>query len=213
MLGGLFLCYEGFEKVLHLFAHEAKPSTAAAQPQDARALEDEKVAGAIRTDFILSAEIMAIALATIESPDIVTRGVVLGAVGLFITIAVYGAVVLIVKADDFGLWLAKRGGVLAPFGRLLVAGMPPFLSLLSLVGTAAMLWVGGEILVHGLAHFGITAPEHVMQAAKDAAKEAVPQAGAVLAWFAGASVAAVKGLLAGAAVALLLWPVKTMRGA
>jgi predicted DNA repair protein MutK len=169
VLGGLFLCYEGAEKVLEaVFPHAAHGHEAAAgvAPTDPVALENAKVAGAIRTDFILSAEIMAIALATLPQASLLMQAVVLAVVGLGITVLVYGAVALIVKADDAGVALAARGGALAPLGRALVRGMPPFLKLLSVVGTAAMIWVGGGIVIHGLEAFGIHAPGHLLHAAE-----------------------------------------------
>ncbi len=203
MLGGFYLSYEGFEKVLHWVSHEAAPTAVAAEEApDAQALEDRRVAGAIRTDFILSAEIMAIALASITVPDLLTKALVLAAVAILLTAVVYGAVALIVKADDFGVALARRGGPISrPVGRALVRGMPPFLQVLSVVGTLAMLWVGGGILVHGLAAYGISGPEHWIHALSDAARSA-PVAGEALAWLAGAFGAAIAGLIAGAAVAV-----------
>jgi predicted DNA repair protein MutK len=171
------------------------------------ALEDEKVAGAIRTDFILSAEIMAIALASIEAPDIVTRAIVLAAVAILITVAVYGVVALIVKADDLGVRLAQRNGALSgPVGRALVYGMPPFLELLSLIGMLAMLWVGGGILIHGLAEFGITQPEHFIHAIAEGAAALLPPAGDVIAWVVTATGAGIVGLVAGAITAAV-WAV------
>ena len=170
-----------------------------------KAVEDAKVSGAIRTDFILSAEIMAIALASITAPDLVTQAVVLAAVGVVITVAVYGVVALIVKADDLGVRLARRGGVISgPVGRALVHGMPPLLEALSFIGMLAMLWVGGEILVHGLAAFGVTGPEHVIQGLYDAVRDAVPFDADVLAWLASATAAAVIGVAAGALTALVV---------
>jgi len=170
VLGGLFLCYEGAEKVHEaLFPHAAHGHAAAATtvPQDPVTLENAKVSGAIRTDFILSAEIMAIALATMPQSSLPMQAVVLAVVGLGITVLVYGAVALIVKADDLGVSLAARGGALAPIGRGLVRGMPPFLKLLSVIGTAAMIWVGGGIVIHGLDAFGIHAPGHALHAAEE----------------------------------------------
>lgn len=167
VLGGLFLCYEGAEKVHEaLFPHAAHRHEAAAAtlPQDPVALENAKVAGAIRTDFILSAEIMAIALATLPQASLLLQAVVLAVVGLGITALVYGAVALIVKADDVGVSLAARGGALAPLGRGLVRAMPPLLKLLAVVGTAAMIWVGGGIVIHGLEAFGLHAPGHALHA-------------------------------------------------
>ncbi|WP_439541021.1 DUF808 domain-containing protein [Hyphomicrobium sp.] len=207
MLGGLYLAYEGFEKVLHWVtaAPVANIVDATAAGVDAKTLEDKRVAGAIRTDFILSAEIMAIALANTEVPDLTTKALVLAVVALLVTVGVYGAVALIVKADDLGVALARRNGAISgPIGRGLVFGMPPFLQLLSVVGTVAMLWVGGGILVHGLQEYGFAGPEHVLHALSDAARNAVPAIGEVVAWFAGASGAAVVGLVAGAAVAVVV---------
>jgi predicted DNA repair protein MutK len=207
MLGGLYLCFEGYEKVHHMLAGHAEESTAAASPsQDAQALEDEKVTGAIRTDFILSAEIMAIALASITAPDLVTQALVLAVVGVMITVVVYGAVALIVKADDFGVYLAQReSAVLQAIGRALVYGMPPFLQVLSFIGMLAMLWVGGGILVHGLNEYGVTLPEHVIHAVSESVRVALPLGSDVFAWVAGAAGAAVVGLAAGAVTALVVF--------
>jgi len=205
MLGGLYLSYEGFEKVLHWItgAHPVTLANPEAASVDQKTLEDQRVSGAIRTDFILSAEIMAIALANITAPDLVTKGLVLLVVALIVTGGVYGAVALIVKADDLGVALARRNGVLSgPIGRALVHGMPPFLQVLSVVGTLAMLWVGGGILVHGLAEYGVGEPEHWIHGFSDAVRAAVPVANDILAWIGGAFGAAVVGVVAGAATAL-----------
>lgn len=153
MLGGAYLCFEGAEKLFHALAPHSDEAVASDfDPKDAAHLEEEKVAGAIKTDFILSAEIMTIALSTIESPSFWLQALTLAIVGAMITVAVYGAVALIVKMDDVGLHLAAKakGGVLRGLGCGLVRGMPKLLALLSTVGTAAMLWVGGSIILHGL---------------------------------------------------------------
>ncbi len=171
MFGGLFLCFEGYEKLHSMIVphedHDAHgpADTLAQTPQE---LEDEKVMGAIRTDFILSAEIMALTLAGVAEQPLVMRAIILAAVGIGITIAVYGVVALIVKADDAGAALARTGTPgIAHIGFALVKGMPAFLSVLSVVGTLAMLWVGGDIILHGLANFGYHGPEHWI---KDTAK-------------------------------------------
>ena len=205
MIGGLYLAYEGFEKVMHWVSHEKPPTiVSVAGGLDAQALEDQRVAGAIRTDFILSAEIMAIALANITAPDLVTKGLVLATVALLVTVAVYGAVALIVKADDLGVALARRDGAISgPIGRGLVHGMPPFLQVLSVIGTLAMLWVGGGILVHGLAEYGISEPEHWIHALSEGVRTALPFARDAFAWLAGAFGAAIVGLIAGAATAAI----------
>ncbi|MEZ5904600.1 MAG: DUF808 family protein [Geminicoccaceae bacterium] len=124
----------------------------------------------MRTDFILSAEIMAITLATVADSPFVTRAIVLAIVGVVITLAVYGVVALIVKADDAGMALAERNGpVSGPLGRGLVRVMPTFLQLLSIVGTAAMLWVGGGIVLHGLEELGWHAPAGIVHHAGEVA--------------------------------------------
>jgi predicted DNA repair protein MutK len=218
MLGGLYLAFEGYEKVHHLISGSAgeKQTVADVKPGSAEAekLEKERVAGAIRTDFILSAEIMAIALSVIEAPDVVTRGVILGGVGLFMTMLVYGAVALIVKADDAGVWLARRDGpVSGPIGRLLVRGMPPFLKGLSLVGTIAMLWVGGGILIHSLAVLGYPGPEHLIHNWSEAVRQAAPFGQGVFAWLTGTLASAVVGLIVGGIVAGVVGFVKPLLGA
>src|SRR5918998_569243 len=201
MIGALYLCYEGTEKVYEAIAphhaHEHEAAVAAAPP-DSKAFEDEKVRGAIATDFILSAEIMAISLATIPGDSIVAQAVVLAVVGIGITALVYGAVALIVKADDAGVAMAASNrpvsrmlgraapgappsGVdraLAPLtkvlGRGLVKGMPVLLKILSVVGTAAMIWVGGGIIIHGLEGYGFAGLGHTIHDVAVAAGHAIP---------------------------------------
>jgi predicted DNA repair protein MutK len=214
-VGGLYLAFEGYEKVHEMVSPHKSTTTVVDVKEgtpEAQKLEDERVAGAIRTDFILSAEIMAIALSTIDAPDVVTRGVVLAVVGLLMTAVVYGAVALIVKADDAGVWLAQRGGpVSAPLG--LVHGMPPFLKVLSLVGTIAMLWVGGGILIHSLAVFGYPGPEHLFHDWSEAVRAAIPVASGFFAWLTGTLASAIVGLIAGGIVAVVVGIVKPMFGA
>jgi predicted DNA repair protein MutK len=205
MIGGAYLCYEGAEKVFHAFAphdaevHEAALEPAAIEPQS---VEDQKVSGAIKTDFILSAEIMTITLAAIEVTDFWTRAAILAVAGVGITVVVYGAVALIVKADDFGVWTARnaRTGLGRGFGRGLVRFMPVFMHVLSIVGTAAMTWVGGSIVVHGLHEFGLAWPEQVVETAAHWAEHALPQIAGVAGWFATALVDFVFGLALGAAM-------------
>lgn len=166
MIGGVYLCYEGAEKLYEAFVpHDAHDHEAAVSgTSDPAALENQKVSGAIRTDFILSAEIMALTLANVAASNIYTQAAVLASVGILITLAVYGVVALIVKADDVGLSLAGSSlGLLRTFGRGLVVGVPVFLNILAMIGTAAMLWVGGSILVHGMAELGYHGPEHFIE--------------------------------------------------
>jgi hypothetical protein len=166
---------------------------------------DERVASAIRTDFILSAEIMAIALAALPAGSIVTQALVLALVGIGITVAVYGVVALIVKADDFGVALAgnDRASVLAgmgrALGRALVRGMPVFLTILTTVGTAAMIWVGGGIVLHGLEVYGPPSIGSTVHAAAETAAHALPSAAGALEWIVEAAISGVLGLLIGAA--------------
>lgn len=191
MLGGAFLCFEGAEKLHEKLTGHAPPAPVASGAGEPRALEDAKVAGAIRTDFILSAEIMAIALATIPEAGFWSQALILAVVGTGITALVYGAVALIVKADDLGLHLATRPSRLAHrIGCALVRGMPPFLAALGAVGTAAMLWVGGGILLHGMEGFGLTA----LPGAVHHLAEAVPAA----AWLIQAALSGLFGALVGA---------------
>ena len=149
---------------------------------NAHTLEDEKVASAIKTDFILSAEIMAIALAVVSDQSILAQALVLALVGIGITLAVYGVVALIVKADDIGLALAKNdsdsiaGRTSRAFGRAIVLTMPGFLTFLGAIGTAAMIWVGGGIIVHGLEAYGEHSVSQAVNFVADAAAHVLPSA-------------------------------------
>ena len=207
MLGGAYLCYEGTEKVFEaVFPHKAQAHEAALEPIaiDPKTLEDQKVASAIKTDFILSAEIMAIALSVLPASSVWMQAVVLAVVAIGITVAVYGAVAIIVKADDVGVALAANrsesilGGISRAVGRGLVLGMPYFLKALSIVGTAAMIWVGGGIIVHGLETYGYTSIGHAIHQVAELAAHAVPFAQAAIEWIVGAAGAGVVGLVVGA---------------
>ena len=160
MVGGAFLCFEGFEKLAHRFmrdaeddAHRAELARAVADPTtDLAAVEKDKIKGAVRTDFILSAEIIAITLGTVAAEPFMTQLAVLGGIALIMTVGVYGLVAGIVKLDDGGLWLSRRPGALAQsFGRGILTAAPWLMKFLSVAGTAAMFLVGGGILVHGIA--------------------------------------------------------------
>jgi predicted DNA repair protein MutK len=204
MIGGAYLCYEGYEKVLEFLGvgghhHEETPLALAATPES---YEADKVASAIRTDFILSAEIMAIALASVAASALWVKAAALAVVGLAMTLLVYGAVAIIVKADDFGAALALRSSpTVRAIGRAIVFGMPGFLRTLSFVGMVAMLWVGGGILLHGFYELGLKAPEHFAHGAADAAASAIGFASGFVSWFVFASLAAIAGLVVGAIVA------------
>jgi len=202
MLGGAYLCYEGAEKIWgKLFPHEAEHHEEKIEPgaDTPMKLEEERVAGAIKTDFILSAEIMVLALATLPDSSWINQALVLILVAIGITAAVYGGVALIVKADDIGVYLARSAhtGAGRAFGRGLVVAMPHFMTLLSIVGTAAMLWVGGGIILHGLAGLGFDAPEHVVHDISEAVGSAVPAISGVLAWLTTAVISAIGGVVIG----------------
>ncbi len=209
MLGGAYLCFEGAEKVAHALGwshgHEDHPGKAETL-SDPATLEEEKAKGAIKTDFILSAEIMTITLAAIPESTFWMEAATLAAVAVIITVAVYGSVALIVKMDDLGLAMAKHGrlSVTRATGRSLVKGMPGFLHLLTVVGTGAMLWVGGSIIVHGLEELGIGWPAHVIHDAAETVAHAVPAGWAgVTDWGVKAAIDGVLGLVLG----LVLIPV------
>jgi predicted DNA repair protein MutK len=201
MLGGAYLCFEAAEKIIEALAgHHAEEEVAGIDtPAE---LEKRQVAGAVRTDFILSAEIMAIALAELPDASLGMRAAALAAVAIAITIGVYGVVALIVKMDDIGLHLSRRPSAIAQrTGRLLVQAMPVLLQALSHIGVAAMVWVGGGILLHGLEAFGLNAIPHFVHHLAEATGHAVPVAGGFVEWLVGAIGAGICGLIVGAAIA------------
>ena len=201
MVGGAYLCFEGTEKVAEsLLGHggheEAVPLSLA--PAE---LEQEKVSGAIRTDFILSAEIMAIALADVMDRSLAGQAAVLAAVAIAITIGVYGVVALIVKMDDIGLHLAQRRlSALRSIGRGLVLAMPVLMKGLAVIGTAAMIWVGGGIIVHGLEEFGFAALPSALHHLAEDAGHSMPAAQGATEWIVAAAGAGIVGLIVGAIV-------------
>ncbi|GFG63936.1 ABC transporter [Mycobacterium kubicae] len=194
MLGAIYLCYEGAEKLWEAIrGHDDEGQ--------APVTEGHMVSAAIRTDFILSAEIMVIALNEVADQAFLPRLIILIIVALVITFAVYGVVGAIVKMDDVGLRLTKSGSRLGQtVGRGLVAGMPKLLSVLSAVGTAAMLWVGGHILLVGIDELGWHAPYRLVHHGEEHAHHAVESIGPVLAWMLNTAASAVVGLLVGALV-------------
>ncbi len=207
-LGGAYLCFEGAEKVFEaVFPHQAHAEAHDLEPvaADPATLEAERINGAIQTDFILSAEIMTIALVTLpESLPFWEKAAVLAVVGIGITLLVYGAVALIVKADDIGLAMARKAksGAGRATGRGILIAMPWVMRILSVVGTAAMIWVGGGIFIHGLAEFGLPQVEHLIEAAAHPAFEALGAFGGELVTIFGDGIF---GLLLG----LVLIPVMT----
>ncbi|MFC3712821.1 DUF808 domain-containing protein [Sphingoaurantiacus capsulatus] len=207
MAGGAYLCFEGAEKLYEkLVPHpEGDGSSVGEVIADPHKLEAEKVAGAIRTDLILSAEIMAITLATVADASFVTRATVLAVVGIGITILVYGVVAVIVKADDMGMALARRSSAaLAAFGRGLVKAMPAILAGLGAVGTAAMIWVGGGIVLHGMEEYHLTGLPGWVHHTAVAAGEGSPVAHGFVEWAVGAAFAGVFGLVVGGIIVAVL---------
>ncbi|MGB3473080.1 MAG: DUF808 domain-containing protein [Erythrobacter sp.] len=205
MLGGGFLCYEGAEKVLEKLGGEKHGKTVEDVIEDPVAFENQRVAGAIRTDLILSAEIMAITLNEVAAEDLIVRGGVLALVGFAVTVVVYGAVAVIVKLDDIGLHLSKQdSGFEQTLGMGLVRSVPHLLTLLSVVGTVAMLWVGGGIIVHGTHELGWDGIYAIAHGAEYAVKGATGALGGVLGWVKYAAISAVIGLILGAVIAFLL---------
>jgi predicted DNA repair protein MutK len=207
MVGGLYLCFEGFEKIAHGFLHadeeqrhQAELAEAVANPEiDLVALEKEKIKGAIRTDFILSAEIIVIALGTVAEATFSQQVTVVVGIALAMTVGVYGLVAGIVKMDDAGLYLSQRGGAaLRALGRLLLAAAPKLMKLLSVVGTAAMFMVGGGILTHG------TPGAHDLIHHAAEALGAAPAIGPALAFVTPSLLDAVAGVIAGALALLVV---------
>ncbi|MCQ4309862.1 DUF808 domain-containing protein [Pseudomonas stutzeri] len=200
MLGGAFLCYEGFEKLAHRFLHRddnhhAQQIEALANPSvDMVAFERDKISGAVRTDFILSAEIIAITLGTVAAATFTEQVAVLTGIAAIMTVGVYGLVAGIVKLDDAGLALSKRSGVAQTIGRGILAMAPWLMKSLSVIGTAAMFMVGGGILTHGIKaihHFIENSAEHTV---------ALPYIGSVLAGLLPTLLDAAFGILVGGLV-------------
>ncbi len=213
MLGGLYLCFEGAEKVLEKLGGEKHGEIVGDPIEDVAEFERHRISGAIRTDFILSAEIMAIALAEVSSEPLLSRGLILAVVGIAITVLVYGAVALIVKMDDVGLHLAERKDLGSrQMGRMLLLAMPKLLALLSFVGTLAMLWVGGGIIIHGLHELGIHGPSDLAHGAQHFAERATGPLGAILGWLTYAVLSAITGLVLGVIAATSLHQVQKLRG-
>ena len=211
MVGGAFLCFEGAEKLAHRFLHgagaeaaeRAAVTEALLNPQvDMAEFERDKIKGAVRTDFILSAEIIAITLGTVTGRPLVEQAGVLALVAVVMTVGVYGLVAAIVKMDDAGLWLSQRpGGGLGPaLGRGLLRGAPLLMKALSVAGTAAMFLVGGSILLHGVP------PLH------HAVQGVVAAAGSGIGWLVSLLGDALTGLVAGALVLAGVEGIKRLRG-
>lgn len=214
MLGGLFLCYEGAEKVLEKLGGAKHGETLEDPIEDMASFEQERVSGAVRTDFILSAEIMAIALAEVADEPLLSRAMILALVGIVITAAVYGAVALIVKMDDIGLHMVRErtSSAAKALGRGLLHAMPRLLTALSAIGTLAMLWVGGHILVDGAKKLGFKPLYEAIHAVEHAVHGAAGALGGVLGWLANSALSGIVGLILGAVVAFALHKVPAMLG-
>jgi predicted DNA repair protein MutK len=205
MVGGAYLCYEGAEKLWETISPHAAHEEETAAGADAGPHEDELVSGAIRTDFILSAEIMVISLNEVADEPFLSRALILVVVALAITAGVYGAVGLIVKMDDVGLRLAQtREGAAASLGRGLVRAMPIVMAVLSTLGIAAMLWVGGHILLVGLDEIGLSAPYDEVHHLEEDVDDALGAAGGVGAWLTNTTASAILGLVVGAIVVAVM---------
>lgn len=193
MLGGGYLCYEAVHKIYEKLSGREHAGHDDPAPES----EDELIASAIRTDLILSAEVMVIALNEVASEGLMSRTAILLVVAVVITVLVYGVVALIVKLDDIGLRMVAAGGGTADLGRRLVRSMPHVLTVLGVVGTAAMLWVGGHIWLVGLEEFGVIAPYDLVHHLEEAVRDAAPGVGGLLAWLVNTAGSAVLGLLLG----------------
>ena len=212
MIGGTYLCFEGAEKIWEKISHH--PEGQADELHEGGQVADERdiVSGAVRTDFILSAEIMVISLNEVASEPLLSRAIILVVVALAITALVYGVVALIVKMDDVGLNLAARGnGVASRLGRGMVAAMPKVLTTLSTVGIAAMIWVGGHILLLGLHDLSEMLGWHVLALpyewvhhAEEAVHGATGALGGILGWVTNTIGSAILGLIVGAIVVAVL---------
>ncbi|MEM7664259.1 MAG: DUF808 domain-containing protein [Pseudomonadota bacterium] len=214
MLGGAFLCYEGAEKVMEKLGGEKHGKTLEDEIEDPVAFEKQRIAGAIRTDLILSAEIMAITLNELDLPTWWERGIALALVAIVVTVVVYGAVAIIVKMDDVGLHLTTQDSDAArSFGRFLVNSVPKLLVALSVIGTVAMLWVGGGIIVHGTHEVGFDLLYDIAHGAEYWVASVTGALSGVLGWVTYAAISGIIGLALGAVIAVVLHKVIGWEGA
>lgn len=213
ILGGLYLSYEGAEKIHHALAHhrEETPAEHLAEDVATESVDENKViAEAVRTDLILSTEIMVISLQTVDHEPFLTRTIVLIVVAFLITALVYGVVALIVKMDDVGLHLVESGKN-EKLGRGLVTAMPKVMSFLSTLGVVAMLWVGGHILLANSAELGWHAPYDAVHHVEHAVADATGALGGVLAWLTNTLTSAIVGVLVGLVLVALVTPALARR--
>jgi uncharacterized protein len=201
MIGGAYLCYEGAEKIWHRITGHDDAHAAVQEVPDEKTI----VSGAVRTDFILSAEIMVISLNEVAAEAFVSRAVILAVVAVGITVLVYGVVGLIVKMDDVGLSLSQRSGkAVARFGHGLVKAMPRLLSALTVIGTVAMLWVGGHILLVGTDELGLHFLYEIVHHLEEAAHDATGALGGVVGWLVNTLGSALLGLVVGALIVVVM---------
>ena len=202
MIGGAYLCFEGAEKVWHIFMPHKDHGPQQATTLDAAHLEEQRVKGAIKTDFILSAEIMTISLAQINIDTLWIQAAALAAVAIGITTLVYGAVALLVKADDFGLLLSAKGRLATTraVGRKIVKSMPAVMIAIATIGTVAMLWVGGSIIVHGLRDLGWYLPYDLIKHAAVFTSDFVGSGKGLVTWIVTAGLDGIIGLATGFAL-------------
>ena len=200
MLGGAYLCYEGAEKVWAKIAHHGAHGAGEQNVQDEKTL----VSGAVRTDLILSAEIMVITLNEVIDEGFWSRLAILALVAVVMTVLVYGVVALIVRMDDAGLRMSQLSGAAATFGRGLVSAMPVVLTVLTVVGTAAMLWVGGHILLVGADELGLHFLYQAVHHVEEAAHDATGVLGGLVGWLVNTVASAILGLIVGALVVLVM---------
>ncbi|MEO0393562.1 MAG: DUF808 domain-containing protein, partial [Pseudomonadota bacterium] len=214
MLGGAYLCFEGAEKVLHVIKPHDDDGYHAPKPKaiDDAHLEEDRVKKAIKTDFILSAEIMVIALSVIEADTLWAKGAILAAVAVGITAIVYGSVAILVRADDVGLKLSQNERVKAArvVGRAIVKTMPKVMVALSVIGTTAMLWVGGSIIIHSLEQLGFGWLGHHIHDLAHLVGHSVPSVEGFLTWSVTAGLDGVFGLLLGASLIPVVTAVKKL---
>ncbi|MBI0396259.1 DUF808 domain-containing protein [Acinetobacter bereziniae] len=213
MIGGLFLCYEGVEKVLHSLKHKKATTEEGAQEEleqietDLATFEKEKIKGAIRTDFILSAEIVVISLGTVATAAFGTKVMVLSVIAVIMTVGVYGFVAMIVKIDDLGLYLTQQASnVKQSIGRGLLAFAPKLMKTLTIVGTVAMFLVGGGIISHAVStlhHLTEEAVDHI---------EHIPTVGNIIGALTPTLINLVIGIVAGLAVVLVIGLIQKLRG-
>jgi predicted DNA repair protein MutK len=207
MLGGAYLAFEATEKILEVVLHDHQHQAELLQADTPEELEERQVQGAIRTDFILSAEIVAIALNSLGDLTLWEKAAALAFVSVAITVGVYGAVGLIVKLDDIGLHMAQRkSSATQAFGRGLIHVVPRLLTSLSAIGTAAMLWVGGGILLHGMEELGAPTIPHKIHDLAHKISESVGGGafGAILEWISNAVGAAIAGAVIGWVLAMIV---------